>query len=97
MNREELLVYVQRVIDSKYAGLQVAFAQYNELSAAYVNDVLRGRREPGKKILDAVGVERITVYRPKGNDLHHGWMPNKFGKFAYIPRLKHGGFTHHNP
>jgi len=63
MNKEELLVYIQRLIDSKYAGLQVAFAQDNELSAAYVNDVLRGRREPGKKILDAVEVERITVYR----------------------------------
>lgn len=67
MNKEELLVYIQRLIDSRYAGLQVAFAQDHELSAAYVNDVLRGRREPGKKILDAVGVERITVYRPKSD------------------------------
>jgi hypothetical protein len=41
MNKEELLVYIQRIIDSKYAGLQVAFAQDNQLSAAYVNDVLK--------------------------------------------------------
>lgn len=33
-----------------------------------VNDVLRGRREPGRKILDAVGIERITVYRLKKRD-----------------------------
>ncbi len=65
MNKDELISYIQSVISSRYAGLQTAFAQDNDLSAAYVNDVLRGRREPGKKILDAVGVERITVYKLK--------------------------------
>ncbi|HEY9611232.1 hypothetical protein [Allocoleopsis sp.] len=68
MNKDELISYIQSVIGSRYAGLQAAFAQDNDLSAAYVNDVLRGRREPGKKILDAVGVERITVYRLKLRD-----------------------------
>jgi hypothetical protein len=68
MNKDELISYIQSVISSKYAGLQTAFAQDNDLSGAYVNDVLRGRREPGKKILDAVGVERITVYRLKLRD-----------------------------
>ncbi|NEQ20755.1 MAG: hypothetical protein F6K28_16280 [Microcoleus sp. SIO2G3] len=72
MNKAELLVYIQRIIDSKYAGLQVAFAQDHELSAAYVNDVLKSRREPGKKILDAVEVERITVYKPKADNSHQG-------------------------
>jgi hypothetical protein len=67
MNKEALINYIQCVIDSKYAGLQVAFAEDNNLSAAYVNDVLRGRREPGKKILNAVGVERFTVYRIKSD------------------------------
>ncbi|QSJ18976.1 hypothetical protein JYQ62_09660 [Nostoc sp. UHCC 0702] len=67
MNKEQLLTHIQRVIESKYAGLQVAFAQDNELSATYVSDVLKARREPGKKILEAVGVEKITVYRPKLN------------------------------
>jgi hypothetical protein len=65
MNKEELINYIQSVIDSRYAGLQVAFAQDNDLSAAYVSDVLRGRREPGRKILDAVGVERFVMYRIK--------------------------------
>jgi hypothetical protein len=68
MNKDEFISYIQSVINSKYAGLQAAFAQDNDLSAAYVNDVLRGRREPGKKILDAVGVERITVYKLKRED-----------------------------
>jgi len=68
MNKDELISYIQSVINSRYAGSQAAFAQDNDLSAAYVNDVLRGRREPGKKILDTVGVERITVYRLKAGD-----------------------------
>jgi hypothetical protein len=68
MNKDELISYIQSVIDLRYAGLQAAFAQDNALSAAYVNDVLRGRREPGRKILDAVGVERITVYKLKRED-----------------------------
>jgi hypothetical protein len=63
MNQDELISYIQSFISSRYAGLQAVFAQDNDLSAAYVNDVLRGRREPGRKILDAYGVERITVYR----------------------------------
>jgi hypothetical protein len=30
---------------------------------AYVNDVLNERREPGDKILEALGIERIVTYR----------------------------------
>jgi hypothetical protein len=65
MNKQELIAYIQSVIDTKYAGLQLGFAQDKNLSAAYVNDVLRGRREPGQKILDAVGVEKVVSYRVK--------------------------------
>jgi hypothetical protein len=65
MNKDELISYIQQVIESRYAGLQVAFAQDNEMSATYVSDVLKGRREPGKKIIEAVGVEKVTVYRKK--------------------------------
>jgi hypothetical protein len=63
MNKEELIRHIQSVIDSKYAGLQKGFADDNDLSAAYVNDVLRGRREPGKKMLDAVGVKKVVSYQ----------------------------------
>ena len=35
------------------------------VSAAYVNDVLQGRREPGQAICDALGIERIVTYRFK--------------------------------
>jgi transcriptional regulator with XRE-family HTH domain len=45
------------------AGSQQAFARQCDISAQYINDVLRGRREPGQKILTALGVERVVTYR----------------------------------
>lgn len=47
------------------AGSQKAFAEAHKLSAPYVSDVLNGNREPGPRILEAVGLERFTSYRPK--------------------------------
>jgi hypothetical protein len=63
MNKDKLIAYIQSIIDKQYGGLQAGFAQDNDMSAAYVNDVLRGRREPGQKILNAVGVEKVVTYR----------------------------------
>lgn len=45
-------------------GSQKLFAQHYHISQQYLSDVLRGRREPGQKILDALGYERIVFYRP---------------------------------
>lgn len=47
------------------AGSQRAWADGHGLSTAYVCDVLGGRRQPGKKVLDALGCERVTRYREK--------------------------------
>ncbi len=46
-------------------GTQEAFAAQHDIAAAYISDVLRGRREPGEKILDALGLERVVSYREK--------------------------------
>jgi hypothetical protein len=46
-------------------GSQAAFAEKHIISLQYVNDVLRGRREPGPIILNALGLERIVTYREK--------------------------------
>jgi DNA-binding transcriptional regulator YdaS (Cro superfamily) len=35
------------------------------VSRTYLNDVLQGRRKPGKKILDALGLERVTAYQSR--------------------------------
>lgn len=34
------------------------------ISPAYVSDVLGGKREPGDKILQALGLEKVVTYRP---------------------------------
>lgn len=45
------------------AGTQTAFAKKHGISIAYVNDVLQGRRQPGDKILKALGLESQLTYR----------------------------------
>lgn len=37
------------------------------VSAAYVCDVLQGRREPGQSICDGLGVERVVTYKFKSS------------------------------
>lgn len=46
-------------------GSQKAFADLHGLSTAYINDVLRGRRELGPAILAALDVERVVTYRER--------------------------------
>lgn len=47
------------------AGSQAKWCAEQGVSPAYVSDVLNGRRDPGKKILDALGYDAVTCYRPK--------------------------------
>lgn len=45
------------------AGSQKAYAAKIGVSLAHINDVLRGRREPGPSILNALGLEKVVDYR----------------------------------
>lgn len=45
------------------AGTSAAFADKHSLSQAYVSDTLNGRREPGPKILRALGLVSEPQYR----------------------------------
>lgn len=45
---------------------QAKLAETLEVSLSYLNDILRGRREPGPKILAALGLERVVTYRRVG-------------------------------
>src|SRR5687767_5782214 len=45
------------------AGSQRAFAEANKISAQYVNDVLKQKREPGDAILKALGLQKMESYR----------------------------------
>jgi transcriptional regulator with XRE-family HTH domain len=49
-------------IRNEAAGSQKAAAKRLGVSEQYLCDVLKGRREPGKKLLDALGYRRVVVY-----------------------------------
>lgn len=57
---------INRLRDAiRVAGSQRAFGRQHGISTQYINDVLRCRREPGQKILDTLGIERVVQYQPK--------------------------------
>lgn len=56
---------VRKHLASQAKPTQSAWAKKHGVAAAYVSDVINGRREPGKAILDALGLERIVTYRRK--------------------------------
>lgn len=47
------------------AGGQAQFAQKANVSQAYINDLLSGKRTPGPKILAVLKYERVVMYRRK--------------------------------
>lgn len=49
------------------AGSQKAYAERIGVSQTYLSDVLIGNRTPGQKILDALGLEALLMYREKGH------------------------------
>jgi hypothetical protein len=63
MNDTELLLLMQRRVEQ--AGSIAAWAAAHGLSSSYAHDVLRNRALPGKRILDALDVERVVTYRPR--------------------------------
>lgn len=67
MSKEKLIAYIKALIDENYAGSQVAFAKNSGMSASYISDILKGRRDPGQKFLDAIGMKKIILYRNEEN------------------------------
>lgn len=63
LSQQDVIDRLRVAIDA--SGSQAAFAAQHAISLQYVNDVLRGRREPGQKILDALGLERVVGYRER--------------------------------
>lgn len=47
------------------AGGQSAWADLHGVSPAYVSDVLNARREPGEKILVALGLRKVVRYEAR--------------------------------
>lgn len=46
-------------------GSQKAAARELGVSAAYLNDVVRGRRAMSARLARALGLERVTIYRER--------------------------------
>ena len=44
-------------------GSQTATAQRLGVSLAYLNDVIRGKREPGEKLLTPIGIHKVVIYQ----------------------------------
>jgi hypothetical protein len=61
MNADDVRAALQRAIERE--GTAAAWCQKHEIARGYVSDVLSGRQEPGKAILDALGIEAVTTYR----------------------------------
>ena len=45
------------------AGSRSALAAQWGISIQYLADIAHGRRDPGKKVLTALGYERVVLYR----------------------------------
>lgn len=59
---------VRRLLDemADKAGNQKRLAAQLDVSESYLSDVMTGRREPGEKLLEALGLERVVTYRTAG-------------------------------
>lgn len=47
------------------SGGQKSWGDKHKVSQTYISVVLSGRTEPGPAILEALGLERVTMYRYK--------------------------------
>lgn len=59
---ENKIVQDLRELVKKY-GSQKAVAEKLHVSPQYLNDVLKGKRQPGPAFTDALGYERIVKYK----------------------------------
>ena len=60
----DVLALLQRIVKGR--GSQKAAAAELGVSEQHLSDVLNARREPGKKLVAALHVERVVTYRPRG-------------------------------
>lgn len=61
MTLEQALALLKRQCEK--AGGQASWAKQHNMSAPYVSDVLAGRRDPGEKVLTALGLVKTIIYR----------------------------------
>jgi DNA-binding phage protein len=62
MSPAEFLEYLSKEVAA--AGGQTLYAVHVGISKQYLNDILKGRKEPGMKLLKAIGFKKIVTYEP---------------------------------
>jgi len=65
--RVEMIEYVETYMRANKLN-QVEAAAALGISQRYLRDILRGRRDPGKRLLEALGFEKIVLYRRGENE-----------------------------
>lgn len=60
MRKDQLIAHIQKRV--KDCESQVRLADKLDISAQYLNDVLAGKREPGAKLLAALGAVKVVTY-----------------------------------
>lgn len=65
MTQQEFILYLRQQAE---VYTQRGYAALLGVSPAYINSVLLGNREPGRKILDGAGFERVISYRRKDHN-----------------------------
>ena len=60
MNQSEFIEHLKQFIESN--GTQKQAAEVLEISTSYLNDILHGRREPGRKSVEAFGMRKVISY-----------------------------------
>ena len=59
---ETPMIELRKLIES---ASQIDVAKRLGISPQYLSDVLNERRQPGKKILDGLGLRRVVTYQRK--------------------------------
>ena len=60
MTHAQLLQLLRRKV--RRYGTQTALSSGLDISPAYLSDILKGKREPGAKVLASLGLRRIVRY-----------------------------------
>lgn len=63
IDQDALIKHLEGRIKKEAQGNQKEWARANGISSSYVSDVLSGRADAGKKILDVLGFERVTMFK----------------------------------
>ncbi len=63
ITHDELIELIRAA--AKGAGSQRALARQWDVTPSYITDLLYGLRDPGPKILEALGYERLVFYQKK--------------------------------